>query len=255
MAKKILIAGDSGTGKSSSMRNFAPDEILIINVAMKDLPFRGKYEQVFTDDYNIIKKALMTTKKKTVVIDDSQYLMANEFMRRATEKGFDKFTEIAQKYWNLQQIINELPNDMLVFEMTHLDRDQNGNEKVKTIGKLLDEKITVEGMFSIVLKSVVKDGQYYFQTQNSGSDTCKSPIGLFKDFLIENDLKAVDTAIREYYGLNEIVAPVQEPVMHDEPRETIEPTLAEQMAEVQNNEPASAPETPKRKRRKATTEE
>lgn len=252
MAKKVLIIGESGTGKSASMRNFARDELLIVNVAMKDLPFRGNFEQIMSDDYKVIKKAMMNTQKKAIVIDDAQYLMANEFMRRATEKGFDKFTEIAQNYWNLQQIVNELPDDVIVYELSHLERDQNGNEKVKTIGKLLDEKITVEGMFAIVLKSVVQDGKYFFQTQNNGRDTCKSPIGLFKDFMIENDLKAVDTAIREYYGLNDLpeVDQVPEPVMHDEPRETIEPTLAEQIASVQNNEPAPAPETPKRKRRK-----
>lgn len=256
MAKKVLIIGESGTGKSASMRNFKEDEILVINVANKDLPFRGHYEQIATDEYRTIKKAIQNTKKKVIVIDDCQYLMANEFMRRATEKGFEKFTEIAQNYWELQQTINALPDDVIVYEMSHLDRDQNGNEKVKTIGKLLDEKITVEGMFSIVLKTVVTDGRYFFQTQNSGHDTCKSPIGLFKDFMVENDLKAVDTAIREYYDLDNVAddpkpvsAVVEAPVDEEQPK-----TMAEQMAEVHNNEPAVT-ETPKRKRRKATTEE
>ncbi|MBR5835612.1 MAG: AAA family ATPase [Bacteroidales bacterium] len=260
MAKKVLVIGESGTGKSASMRNFDRDEILIINVARKDLPFRGSYEQIATDNYRAIKKAMQETKKKAIVIDDAQYLMANEFMRRATEKGFDKFTEIAQNYWDLQQTINALPDDVIVYELSHLERDQNGNEKVKTIGKLLDEKITVEGMFAIVLKSVVQDGKYYFQTQNSGRDTCKSPIGLFGDFMIDNDLKAVDTAIREYYDLTNTPqienVVVEEPVVEEEPK-----TLAETMADIQNNEVAVAvpsietPETPKRKRRKAVTEE
>lgn len=252
MAKKVLIIGESGTGKSASMRNFDKSEILVINVARKDLPFRGNFEQIATDDYRTIKKAMQNTDKKVIVIDDCQYLMANEFMRRATEKGFEKFTEIAQNYWELQQTINALPDDVIVYEMSHLERDQNGNEKVKTIGKLLDEKITVEGMFSIVLKTVVTDGRYFFQTQNSGHDTCKSPIGLFKDMMIENDLKAVDTAIRDYYELNDIeveVKPVEEvPEVEEQPK-----TVAEKMAEVQNNEPVV--ETPKRKKRKAVTEE
>lgn len=263
MAKKVLIIGESGTGKSASMRNFKSDEILVINVARKDLPFRGSYEQIATDEYRTIKRAIQNTKKKVIVIDDCQYLMANEFMRRATEKGFEKFTEIAQNYWELQQTINALPDDVIVYEMSHLERDQNGNEKVKTIGKLLDEKITVEGMFSIVLKTVVTDGRYFFQTQNSGHDTCKSPIGLFKDFMIENDLKAVDMAIREYYDLDNVEAsaePVSEVVEAPEDEEQPK-TLAEQMADVQNNETAVAvpqietPETPKRKRRKVATEE
>lgn len=252
MAKKVLIIGESGTGKSASMRNFNKDEILVINVARKDLPFRGNFEQVATDNYRTIKRAMADTKKKVIVIDDAQYLMANEFMRRATEKGFDKFTEIAQSYWDLQQTINTLPDDVIVYEMSHLERDQNGNEKVKTIGKLLDEKITVEGMFSIVLKTVVTDGKYYFQTQNSGHDTCKAPIGLFKDFLIENDLKAVDIAIREYYELDTVIS-VTEPVeVVDEPEEEEPKTIAEEMADIQNNEP----EKPVRKRRvRKTTEE
>lgn len=263
MAKKVLIIGESGTGKSASMRNFKSDEILVINVARKDLPFRGSYEQIATDEYRTIKRAIQNTKKKVIVIDDCQYLMANEFMRRATEKGFEKFTEIAQNYWELQQTINALPDDVIVYEMSHLERDQNGNEKVKTIGKLLDEKITVEGMFSIVLKTVVTDGRYFFQTQNSGHDTCKSPIGLFKDFHIENDLKAVDMAIREYYDLDNVeVAPMPVSEVVEAPEDKEQPkTLAEQMADVQNNETAVAvpqietPETPKRKRRKVATEE
>ena len=128
--------------------------------------------------------------------------MANEFMRRATEKGFDKFTEIAQNYWELMQVIDNLPDDKIVYVLSHIERDQSGNEKVKTIGKLLDEKITVEGMYAIVLKTMVTDGKYYFQTQNNGADTCKSPMGLFSTFLIDNDLKAVDTALRDYYDLS-----------------------------------------------------
>lgn len=264
MAKKVLIIGESGTGKSASMRNFDKSEILVINVARKDLPFRGNFEQIATDDYRTIKKAMQNTDKKVIVIDDCQYLMANEFMRRATEKGFEKFTEIAQNYWELQQTINALPDDVIVYEMSHLERDQNGNEKVKTIGKLLDEKITVEGMFSIVLKTVVTDGRYFFQTQNSGHDTCKSPIGLFKDTMIENDLKAVDTAIRDYYGLDYIEVVKEEVEVGEEYVKQDVKTTAEMMAAVQNNEPETAvqlpvetetPEKPKRKRRKAVTEE
>lgn len=239
MGKKVLIIGNSGTGKSASMRNFKKDEILIINVAGKDMPFKepkGGFEKIVTDSYREIKKAISETKKKVIVIDDTQYLMANEFMRRATEKGYDKFTEIAQNFWKLQQNINELPNDVVVYELSHIERDQDGNEKMKTIGKMLDEKITVEGMFSIVLKSVVNDGHYYFQTQNNGKDTCKSPIGLFNSTLIDNDLKKVDEIIREYYDLKDSSVDSQaSSILEQEQKE--DKTLAEKIADVHNNEP------------------
>lgn len=251
MGKKVLILGASGTGKSASMRNFSKDEILIINVAGKDMPFKepkGGFEKLNTDQYRDIKRAMTNTKKKVIVIDDCQYLMANEFMRRATEKGYDKFTEIAQNFWDLQQAISKLPEDVVVYEISHIERDQDGNEKMKTIGKMLDEKITVEGMFSIVLKTVVNDGNYYFQTQNSGKDTCKSPIGLFNSMLIENDLKKVDNAIRDYYDLSEAKAeaPTPAPAREPEPEPVKEKTLAEKVADFQNNQPgATMPEAPK----------
>lgn len=251
MGKKVLILGASGTGKSASMRNFSKDEILIINVAGKDMPFKepkGGFEKLNTDQYRDIKRAMTSTKKKVIVIDDCQYLMANEFMRRATEKGYDKFTEIAQNFWDLQQAISKLPDDVVVYEISHIERDQDGNEKMKTIGKMLDEKITVEGMFSIVLKTVVNDGNYYFQTQNSGKDTCKSPIGLFNSMLIDNDLKKVDNLIRDYYDLSEAKAeaPTPAPAREPEPEPVKEKTLAEKVADFQNNQPgATMPEAPK----------
>lgn len=201
MAIPVLILGESGTGKSASMRNFKSDELAIVNVVGKPLPFRGQFESLNGDNYRGIKKFIGATDKKAIVIDDAQYLMANEFMRRATERGYDKFTEIAQNFWDLINTIRTLPSDVIVYVMAHIERDNSGNEKIKTIGKMLDEKITVEGMFTVVLKTVVADGVYNFSTQNNGNDTVKSPIGLFTSSLIDNDLKAVDTAIREYYEL------------------------------------------------------
>ena len=134
MGIPVMILGESGTGKSSSLRNFPDDELKIINVAGKPLPFKNKMEMVNTDNYSIVKKEMRNTGKKSIVIDDSQYLMANEFMRRATEKGYDKFTEIAQNMWDLVNSVKQLPDDVIVYFLTHLERDQNGNEKVKTIG-------------------------------------------------------------------------------------------------------------------------
>lgn len=201
MAIPVLILGESGTGKSASLRNFEPDDLKVINVANKPLPFKNKFESISTDDYRTIIKELKLNKKKVTVIDDAQYLMANEFMRRATERGFDKFTEIAQNFWTLVNTVKDLPSDQVVYFLAHIERDANGNEKIKTIGKLLDEKITVEGMFTIVLKTNVTDGVYSFITQNSGHDTVKSPIGMFPSIVIDNDLKYVDEKIRNYYEI------------------------------------------------------
>ena len=204
MGIPVFILGRSGTGKSTSLRNFKSDEILHINVMSKPLPFRGRFAEKYDgDNYVEIVKAMNSTEKKTIVIDDAQYLMANEFMRRSSEKGYDKFTEIGFNFWNLIEGVNSgLPYDTIVYFLMHTDADVDGNEKAKTIGKLLDEKITIEGMTSIVLKTAVKDGVYTFTTQNNGHDTVKSPLGMFKTFEIENDLKAVDERIREYWELD-----------------------------------------------------
>lgn len=205
MGIPVLILGESGTGKSASLRNFETSDLKVINVANKPLPFKNKFECVASDDYRAIVKELKLNKKKVSVIDDAQYLMANEFMRRATERGFDKFTEIAQNFWSLVNMVKDLPNDHVVYFLAHIERDANGFEKIKTIGKLLDEKITVEGMFTIVLKTNVTDGQYSFLTQNSGHDTVKSPIGMFPSYAIDNDLKYVDEKIRNYYEIGEFL--------------------------------------------------
>ena len=201
-----MILGESGTGKSASMRNFKPGELAIINVAGKPLPFRSELKTLVTDNYKKIESALLNMKAPSAVIDDAQYLLANEFMRRSGELGYQKFTDMAKNYWSLiaETICKQMPPNKIVYFMSHIDRDQNGFEKVKTIGKLLDEKITVEGLFTIVLKTHVEDGKYTFFTQNSGTDTVKSPIGMFSDVQIGNDLKAVDNAIREYYNLTTI---------------------------------------------------
>ena len=206
MAIPVLVLGQSGTGKSYSMKNFNEDEICLISVQKALLPFRKKFkETVVTDKYTEIIKAMKSTKKKVIVIDDTQYLMCNEFMRRATEKGFDKFTEIAQNFWSLVvQEVNNLPSDTIVYLLCHTATDDNGVEKMKTIGKLVDEKITPEGLFTIVLKTAVSDGNYAFVTQNNGKDTVKSPEGMFTTYAINNDLKYVDEKIRNYYELGEL---------------------------------------------------
>lgn len=204
MGNSVFILGRSGTGKSASLRNFKSNEILHINVMSKPLPFKGRFAETYNgDDYQEIAKAINKTKCKSIVIDDAQYLMANEFMRRSSEMGYQKFTDIANNFWTLiNSINNDLPFDVIVYFLMHTDQDDNGNEKAKTIGKLLDEKICIEGMSSIVLKTAVKDGVYTFTTQNNGHDTVKSPLGMFPTYEIENDLKKVDTTIREYWELD-----------------------------------------------------
>lgn len=207
MGLPVLILGESGTGKSASLRNFPQDKVAVVNVVNKPLPFKNKIESTPTDDYTKVDICLTeyANTYKSIVIDDAQYLMANEFMRRATEKGYDKFTDIAKNFWELVNSVQDLPDDVIVYFLAHIERDQNGNEKIKTIGKLLDEKITVEGMFTIVLKTNVTDGQYHFLTQNNGHDTTKSPIGMFPTYAVENDLYYVDQKIRNYYEMGEFL--------------------------------------------------
>ena len=206
MGIPVMILGESGTGKSGSLRNFQPGEVAIINVAGKPLPFRTRLKTYISDDYNQVTAAIrgyVGKGAKSIVIDDSQYLMADEFMRRAKENGFQKFTDIGKNYFDLISLVKTLPDDRIVYFLSHLTTDDQGRERCKTIGKLLDEKITVEGLFTIVLKTQVKDGHYYFSTQNNGMDTVKSPIGMFEDSLTENDLKTIDLTIREYYNTEE----------------------------------------------------
>lgn len=206
MGTVVFILGRSGTGKSYSMRNFNPEEVAIINVQGKILPFRtgGKnYAIKNTDDVDEIIKnlRLVANSCKTIVIDDFQYVMANEFMRRSAERGYDKFTEIARHAWDIVDAVRTLPEDVIVYIMCHTDTDNDGIERLKTIGKMLDEKIVLEGMSTIVLKTNVCDGKYTFVTQNNGKDTVKSPADMFPAYAIENDLKYVDEKIRNYYGI------------------------------------------------------
>ena len=203
MAIPVMILGESGTGKSASLRNFKEDEVGIINVSGKPLPFRNNLKVLKSDSYFTIRKALLGSKAPSIVIDDAQYLMANEFMRRADERGYDKFTEIAKNFWSLVQevVAQQMPDNQIVYFLMHTDMSDDGRVRAKTIGKMLNEKITLEGLFTIVLRTSVSDGVYTFRTVNSGSDTVKTPMGMFQTSEIDNDLKAVDTVIREYYGI------------------------------------------------------
>ncbi|WP_222931026.1 ATP-binding protein [Treponema phagedenis] len=205
MAVVVMVIGESGTGKSTSLRNFKRGEASIVNISKKPLPFKSELTVLKSDNYAEIMTVLKRAAAKSIVIDDCQYLMAFEFMNRAKEKGFEKFTDIGSNFFQLIQTAINLPDDKIIYFLSHIEQ-LDGREKCKTIGKLLDEKITLEGLFTIVLKTVVAiDGnnqrQFCFATINNGADTVKSPMGMFDSPLIPNDLKAVDRTIREYYSL------------------------------------------------------
>lgn len=201
MGIPVLILGPSGSGKSASLRNFEPEEVGIFNVANKPLPFRKKLPTANNATYEMIAGSLKKKNKKTYVIDDSQYLMANEFFDRAKEVGYQKFTDIGLHFRNLlQTVIQQTPEDVIVYFLHHTEEDMSGRLKAKTIGKMLDEKLTVEGLFSIVLLTVAEGTEHYFLTNSDGSSTAKSPMEMF-DLKIDNDLRMVDQIIREYYDL------------------------------------------------------
>ena len=204
MGLPVLILGESGSGKSTSLRNFNKDELVIYNVAGKPLPFRGGTQLNRADNvsYNTIMQNMSKKKFRCYVIDDSQYLLAFELFGRVAEKTYDKFTEMAVHFYDLIQfVIRQMPPDCIVYFLHHTD-DIDGKVKAKTVGKMLNEKLTVEGLFSIVLMAKNLDGRYVFRTHSDGRDTVKTPMGMFEQDEIDNDLKAVDAAIREYYSMN-----------------------------------------------------
>lgn len=198
----VLLIGKSGSGKSASLRNFKKDEIAIANVLGKPLPFKNDLNAPKVDDYNIILKAIQTTDKKVIVIDDANYLITNEFMNKSSVKGFDKYNEMGNNFFNLINGIKNVDGGKTVYLIMHEDTDEEGNVKPKTIGKLLDDKVNIQGMFTICIRAMYDNGNYIFRLKTNGQDCVKTPIGLFEEEQIENDLKLVDEKIREYYELD-----------------------------------------------------
>ena len=205
-----MILGESGSGKSASLRNFKKEDVGILNVASKPLPFRNTNGLVTVNKatYSMIRGAVTSPNRLSYVIDDAQYLMAFESFDKANITGYTKFTEMAKNYEEMLRVIQEDTSpDTIVYVMQHIETDDNGKIKAKTLGKMLDQQLTIEGLFSIVLLAKADERRHYFVTQSDGTNPCKSPMGMFDDIEIDNDLKMVDDTIREYYNLKKAVAP------------------------------------------------
>ena len=209
MATPILVIGKSGSGKSTSLRNCTenPDWNLI-RVLNKPLPFKGKIDGWKTDDYQTLMKCLVSSKAKNIMIDDAGYLITNMFMKGHSSAGggngvFALYNNIGDYFWQLIQfIVDKVPEDKIVYVIMHEDKNEFGDIRPKTIGKLIDEKVCLEGMFTIVLRCIEESGKHLFVTQASDGAVSKSPIGMFETLTIDNDLLLVEKAVRDYYELD-----------------------------------------------------
>ena len=207
MGIPVLIYGKSGSGKSRSLKNFASDEIYLINVLGKQLPFRGGFKyQTVTDNPQKIMAGLAKMPTKAAVIDDFGYIMTNLFMRgHGSGDQFKLYNQIGDVVWNFIQFIQgpAVAPEKIVYLVMHEDVGDDGSNKLRTIGKLLDQKVCIEGMVTVVLHAITKGDRHVFLTNSDGMDIAKSPEDMFKDREIDNDLKAVDTVLRDYWGLDE----------------------------------------------------
>ena len=206
----VLLIGKSGSGKSTSLRNFKKDEIAVVNVLGKPLPFKTDIKAPKSDNYDKILDAITKTERKTIVIDDANYLITNEFMNKTSIKGFDKYNEMGNNFFKLINGIKNIKGGKVVYLIMHEDTDENGNIKPKTIGKLLDDKVNIQGMFTICIRSMFENGNYIFRLKTNGQDCVKTPFGMFEADEMENDLKAFDNVVREYYDLDKTESEVSE---------------------------------------------
>lgn len=210
MATAVLIMGESGSGKSASLRNFAPNEISVFNVTNKPLPFKqgkAKIPKIDNATYADIANALANPNKRAYVIDDAGYLLSFEMFKRANETGYSKFTDMAKNFFDMLDFINtKLPNDIIVYITMHTEDDSEMHKtKAKTIGKMIDQNLNLEGLFTIVLRAMQTEDGYKFITRDDRVSTAKSPMGMFESDKIDNDLKEVDRVIREYYDMKPLV--------------------------------------------------
>lgn len=210
MATAVLIMGESGSGKSASLRNFSPNEISVFNVTNKPLPFKqgkAKIPKIDNATYADIANALANPNKRAYVIDDAGYLLSFEMFKRANETGYSKFTDMAKNFFDMLDFINtKLPNDIIVYITMHTEDDSEMHKtKAKTIGKMIDQNLNLEGLFTIVLRAMQTEEGYKFITRDDRVSTAKSPMGMFESDKIDNDLKEVDRIIREYYDMKPLV--------------------------------------------------
>ena len=210
MATAVLIMGESGSGKSASLRNFSPNEISVFNVTSKPLPFKqgkAKIPKIDNATYADIANALANPNKRAYVIDDAGYLLSFEMFKRANETGYSKFTDMAKNFFDMLDFINtKLPNDIIVYITMHTEDDSEMHKtKAKTIGKMIDQNLNLEGLFTIVLRAMQTEEGYKFITRDDRVSTAKSPMGMFESDKIDNDLKEVDRIIREYYDMKPLV--------------------------------------------------
>lgn len=215
MSIATFIIGESGTGKTASLRNLNPRDVLLIQPVRKPLPFRsagwgvvpphGKVDDehcvYVQSNPSMICAAMRASTRPIIIVDDWQYVLTLLFMARRAENGYQKFSDIGGAGFDIINTATQLSDGVRVYLMAHTQTDEMGNVRIKTLGKMLDDKIVPEGMVTIVLRTAVENGRYMFRTHNSGTDTVKSPMGLFKEDLIENDLAAVDKSICDYYGI------------------------------------------------------
>lgn len=209
-ATETLIMGEPGTGKSTAARELDPAITAIVNPIGKPLPFptKGKKFSMLsgvTDSREVVSwiKEQVKAGKKIIIVDDFQYFLSIPYMNRIHENGWDKWNDFGADYYSIIEVAKDLPVDVRMYFLTHTETLDNGITTIKLIGKMLREKISIEGLFTIVLKTSVIDGKYYFLTQNSGKDTVKSPMGMFPDYAITNDLKYVDDKICNYYEIGQ----------------------------------------------------
>jgi len=220
MAELVMIMGESGSGKSASLRNFAPGEVCVLNVAGKRLPFRNAFKENVVNNagYETIVRAVRSGKWKRYVVDDSQYLMAFDAFNRAKETGYGKFTDMALNFYNMLMACTHATimqrgtdgtytdtgrktDDTIVYLLHHVDRGDDGLIKPKTQGRMLDEKLNIAGLFTTILMAQTDGKDHWFLTQNEGDSVAKSPMGMFDDLKIPNDLRLVDATIRAYYDM------------------------------------------------------
>lgn len=220
MSIAVMVLGESGSGKSRSMKHLDPETTMVIQPVRKPLPFKSANWKPFnkdnptgsvvvTDQYDLIKRCILNAEKwgkKVIVIDDAQYIMVNESLRRSSETGFTKFTDMAKGYVDLVTTAANADNNVRVYFMTHIQTDDFGFARAKTVGKMIDSQICLEGLFSIVLRCQAKDGRHYFSTKTNGADPVKTPEEMFESGEIENDLASVDAGICDFYGLTEATA-------------------------------------------------